>query len=321
MQIDGDAVLSFWSYYSYASDYDKSSVVLFDGSNEIELWTPDPSDVTSKWVNTVIDLSAYNGQTISLAFKYEGSNAHEWFVDDVQIAVPSNIILTNAGTDNAATIAANDGALANVTLSGRTLYKDGSWNTICLPFELTLAGSPLDGATAKTLTDAVVSGTTITLTFDDVTTLEAGKPYIIKWTKDDVNPTITDPVFLYVNIDATTNHTISPISDVKFIGYYDAFGITAADTDIYYMTENNDLKHTGVDRTLKACRAYFQFDSTTARSFVLNFGDDDVPTNISNLSEDLFGEGDWYTIDGLKVGDTPVKKGVYIKNGKKVVIK
>ena len=324
MQIDGDAVLSFWSYYSYASDYDKSSVVLFDGSNEIELWTPDASEVTSKWVKTNIDLSAYDGQTISLAFKYEGDNAHEWFVDDVQIAVPANIILTNAGTDNAATIATNDRALANVTLSGRTLYKDGSWNTICLPFELTLVGSPLDGATAKTLTDAVVSGTTITLTFGDaVTSLEAGKPYLIKWDKDDVNPTITDPVFPYVNIDATTDHTISPISDVKFIGYYDAFGITAADTDIYYMTGNNELKHTGVDRTLKACRAYFQFDDgNPARTFVLNFGDDDVPTTISNLSEEMFGEGDWYTPSGIKVGDSiPVKKGVYINNGKKVVVK
>ena len=29
-----------------------------------------------------------------------------------------------------------DAMSANVTLSGRTLYKDGSWNTLCLPFDV-----------------------------------------------------------------------------------------------------------------------------------------------------------------------------------------
>lgn len=31
---------------------------------------------------------------------------------------------------------------AEVALSGRTLYKDGSWNTLCLPFNVTLSGNP-----------------------------------------------------------------------------------------------------------------------------------------------------------------------------------
>jgi hypothetical protein len=33
----------------------------------------------------------------------------------------------------------------------------------------------------------------------------------------------------------------------------------------------------------------------------------------------MLGEGDWYTVSGMKV--TNLKKGVYINNGKKVVIK
>jgi hypothetical protein len=36
------------------------------------------------------------------------------------------------------------------------------------------------------------------------------------------------------------------------------FGNTYANTDIYYMTAGNTLRHTGVPRTLKACCAYFQ---------------------------------------------------------------
>ena len=103
--------------------------------------------------------------------------------------------------DNSTTINTADGFLANVTLSGRTLYKDGAWNTICLPFDVTIAGSPLAGATARPLTSASISGSTLTLTFGDaVTTLKAGTPYIIKWASGD---NIVSPVFSGVTIDKT----------------------------------------------------------------------------------------------------------------------
>ena len=41
------------------------------------------------------------------------------------------------------------GKPVNVTLRNRTLQKDGNWNTLCLPFNVTLTGSPLEGATLK----------------------------------------------------------------------------------------------------------------------------------------------------------------------------
>lgn len=231
------------------------------------------------------------------------------------------LTLGNAATDNSRLLSRYVGRLAHVTLADRTLFKDGNWNTICLPFDIDdLDNSTLANATAKTLSAASVSGTTINLTFDEYP-IYAGVPYLIKW---DGGSDISNPEFANVILSDAAGYALSYDNDqVKFIGYYDAFPITAADTDIYYMTGNNELKHTGVDRTLKACRAYFQFDDgNPARTFVLNFGDDDVPTTISNLSEEMFGEGDWYTPSGIKVGDSiPVKKGIYINNGKKVVVK
>ena len=46
---------------------------------------------------------------------------------------------------NEDTLDDNEGRTANVTITGRTLYKDGNWNTLCLPFSLTpvvLASTP-----------------------------------------------------------------------------------------------------------------------------------------------------------------------------------
>ena len=105
-------------------------------------------------------------------------------VDGTYYVAPATVSLANT-EDNSTTITGADGYVANVTLAARTLYKDGAWNTLCLPFDVTIAGSPLAGATARALTSASISGTTLTLTFGDaVTTLEAGTPYIIKWTAD-----------------------------------------------------------------------------------------------------------------------------------------
>lgn len=79
-----DVWLKFWSYNSYTDDYDKNSVILINGNEETELWSPE--SVSSSWTETAINLSEYKGQTIRLAFKYEGSNAHDWYLDDITVS-------------------------------------------------------------------------------------------------------------------------------------------------------------------------------------------------------------------------------------------
>ena len=80
-----------------------------------------------------------------------------------------------------------NGQTRNVTLSGRTIYSDGDWNTLCLPFNMSaeqIASSPLAGYTIKSLdgTQSNLDGNgTLTLSFNTATTIEAGRPYIVKW--------------------------------------------------------------------------------------------------------------------------------------------
>ena len=198
---------------------------------------------------------------------------------------------------------------------------------------------------AKTLTSATMTGTTVSLTFGEaVTTLQAGIPYIIKWAKaegydeaDAATRDITAPVFTDVTVISglPADRTITKADGhVKFIGYYDAFNINPTDNaDIYYMTAGNTLKHTGKTRTLKACRAYFQFSENivnSSRQFVLDFGDDST-TGVSEMrneegemrggNEEMRNGAEWYTLDGVKLDKRPTKKGVYIYHGKKIVIK
>lgn len=247
--------------------------------------------------------------------------------------LPLTIELANSATDNEKKIADASGSTADVTLTGRTLYKDDSWNTICLPFDLTLDGSPLAGATAKTLTAATMTGTHVDLTFgDDVTELVAGTPYIIKWADGE---DIYEPVFTGATLTAPTPQTIHYDGNrIQFIGYYDALDITAADEDIFYLTADNELQSTAIDRTLKACRAYFRFTPdegvpVKALTFSHNIGD--VLVGLTETKDDeQIGNVVTYNLAGQRVmgpqrlaqGDAShLKKGIYIRAGKKIVIR
>ena len=237
-------------------------------------------------------------------------------------------IIDNA--ENSKTIADYSGVTANVTLKDRTLNKGGVWNTLCLPFSLTqnqLANSPLSGATIKTLVDASVTGYHVELTFgDNLTSIEAGTPYIIKWEGGD---NISDIVFEDVVLETATeaDRTISLDNGrVKFIGYYDAFTIQKEENPtLYYLTANNQLNDTLKERMLNACRAYFLFAANVANQaldFTIDFGSGmDAIEEISNLETQNSSPQLWYTIDGQLLNGIPTAKGIYIHNGQKVVVK
>ena len=197
-------------------------------------------------------------------------------------------------------------------------------------------------APAKTVIGTTTSGNDLTINFgnpdsttEPVTVLKAGVPYIIKW--EATNTNIVEPVFTGVTVVSSTEaeRTVT-VADgqVKFVGYYDALSLDPAGSDdfaasivpsIYYMTASSTLKHTGVARTLRACRAYFQFtdEAAEAREIKLNFGEEETTgilstTNFTNYTNEA---GAWYTVDGVKLNGKPTRKGLYIFNGHKVVIK
>ena len=246
--------------------------------------------------------------------------------DVINFTTNSVLLLANDAANNSEAIstAATSGKKYDVTLTSRTLYKDGEWNTLCLPFDCTVAGSILDGAIVKTMTDASMSGSNVSITFNSgsVEIMEAGTPYLIKWASGD---NIVNPVFENVTISNTTGQTIeSTDGSTQFVGYYDAFN-TNGDPSIYYMTTGNELKYSTKNRNLKSCRAYFRFNTNTsnpqALAFKLDFGDG-VITDIDALDVErvTLSDGDViYDLSGRRVSKPT--HGLYIVNGKKVFIR
>lgn len=241
------------------------------------------------------------------------------YIQLVDDAVNSDAIATAASSDD----------MYEVKLDGRTLFKDGEWNTLCLPFNLTaeqLSASPLVGADIRTLTSASVTGHHVDLTFgSNESSLTAGTPYIVRWEADTKIPTIIDPVFRGVTLSDEKHDFVSADGHVNFIGYYDAFTILPSDDPlVYYLTTGNILKFTTKERLLKACRTYFTFtpsDGSSANDFTfdISFGGD--PNSIHTaITENDKTAGVWFDLSGRRLNGKPSQKGIYISDGQKVVI-
>lgn len=225
--------------------------------------------------------------------------------------------------DNQPLISCYNGMTVNsVTLQNRTLYKDGSWNTLCLPFGLTIEDSELDGATVKTLSSTSYADGTLRMDFEDATVIEAGKPYLVKW---DSGSDIENPKF----IDVTISESPVCISTdyVNFNGSFSPVILEAGDKSSLYLGASNNLYYPSADVTINACRAYFHLNdlkvgdkTNEVRKFVLDFNES---TGIENttFTSSADKSDNWYTLDGRKLIGKPTNQGIYIHNGRKLVIK
>ena len=228
------------------------------------------------------------------------------------------IVLANAA-DNSTTISGNTGSGKNVLLDSRTLLGNGDWNTLCLPFSVPASGngrSPIAGAVVKELTSAAINGTCLNLGFTEVTAIEAGKPYLVKWT---TGTNIVNPMFLNVNISITTPTPTSLLDgDVKFVGTFSPTPLMNNGTQLFLGSGNQIHYPSSSSYNINSCRAYFNVDWTIASGARLNMVIFEGETTGVREVKEVTGVKDdsCYDLLGRKVNGTRSKregkKGLYI---------
>lgn len=182
----GGAPMKVSFYYNNAVNYPAVFQVGYSSSKEASItWENQVTASSGEWTLYETTVPATT-QYVLILCRAEG---YMLYLDDFSFTGP--IVLAD-DADNATTIsdAASLGEPCNIRLGGRTLYTDGDWNTLTVPFAVDdFTGTPLEGATVMTLSSSAFSNGTLTLNFEDATEIEAGKPYIVKW-QDGVNVTI-----------------------------------------------------------------------------------------------------------------------------------
>lgn len=216
--------------------------------------------------------------------------------------------------NNAETISSNADKTVNVKLT-RTLKAD-VWNTFCVPFDVTVAGSPLEGATIKQIASVEEKTDCAVINFEDApATLEAGKAYLVRTATAIVNPT-----FNGVTVKNVTPANCSGNENYQLIGIYSPLNINASLYGKVFGINNQDkLAKVKKDTSIKGMRAYFLLPNS-ATAAKLNFGGELTGIDAVDNGEAVM-TGKVYNLNGQYVGNSleGLKKGVYVVNGKKVL--
>lgn len=192
------------------------------------------------------------------------------------------------------------------------------WNTFCVPF--TISADVIKekfGEGTQVCTFGSMEGTV--MNFAHSTSIEAGKPYIVKPTKEVVNPSFTG-----VNIEATAAKKVG--ADGYFMqGIYSVkTDLTTDGTNLFLGDGNKFYKPSGTTTAkMKGMRAYFivpqgtNFAALRANIDGATTAIDEFATVVEQPTDNRI-----YNLQGQFVGTSfEGLHGVYVQNGKKVLVK
>lgn len=276
-----------------------------------------------KWTDYTMEISGASEFTIT----FEGSEKlNRFFLDEVKVtkveeAVPVVITLDENG-DNIVEKAEN----VNVTLK-RTLYGDGGWNTLCVPFSLTAAQvTAAFGNDVELRKLSSIEGTTLKFVSTDIIT--AGEPCLIKVAKD--GSTYNFEGVATIAVANNKVYTFSKVSgDIQFLGIYSPMDVVTVNpagpsTGYYaFLGEGNKFFKAQAETKMKGFRAFFLVPNNVP-SNALKAVIDGTATGIEDLVIDgVKANGRVYNLNGQYVGNSlnGLQPGLYIQNGKKIVVK
>lgn len=210
----------------------------------------------------------------------------------------------------------------NATVTLNRPLVSGKWNTLCLPFALDknqIAEKFGEGTKVAELDYEKTTGTTVA--FKEAATMQAATPYLIMPTE-----AATKLTFENVAIAKTEPDYSFGDNNVEFKGVYSKTDISA-DSDIEdggfaaFLGKDNTLHKPTAGTMLRGFRAFFVVPAELANTPV-NVAIDGVVTSLKNI--DAAGQdadAPVYNLQGQRVDGKTLVRGIYVKAGKKFVVK
>ena len=189
------------------------------------------------------------------------------------------------------------------------------WNAVCLPFDVAADNPLLDGAEIAQLDRDVNVNGNVELIFTTTDHIEANTPYLIYFPQ----AVAANQVFEYVNFIPQEVKVTGTTFD--FMGTYTKSPVVNAGD---YVISGGKLDKASTDITLKGTRTYFKLKSPDAVRSVSMSIDSEYVTGIDASLNDK-GEmrnEKFYDLQGRKVSKAEGlrSKGLYIQNGKKIIV-
>ncbi|MEE1413862.1 MAG: PCMD domain-containing protein [Prevotellamassilia sp.] len=250
----------------------------------------------------------YDPATCILTIKVEANdisvNAKNYTIYKVQFKKPITI------SDDQNVITTKDD---NAKVIMTRTFKKG-WNTICLPFSTT--AEALGAANVQELTDC----TNDLINFKRVEgNMQWNTPYLIYFNEEKAF-TSEDPFIFAGQVASSGQSTGVTFSPVTMRGNYK---VNFSMKGCYGVVDQDGVQRImsgGEGATLGPCRAYFQTSKAGANGMLINFDGQTTGITAAELNaEGAAEDAPIYNLQGVRVNH--LTKGVYIKGGKKIIVK
>ncbi len=298
--------------YEIARDMKKSVTATLDNvilgeSNKVLIKKEDNSNYTAITPTIVVkDVLNNANTTLTEGTQYEltitnsDNNVVEKFTEPGEYTIS---ILGKGGYNGSLTYTVNVIESYEVTIPAGefiTYYRDDA--------NMTLEAEESD-VKLYTITDIDLSNAQATAT--ELTVVGSETPMLV------YNSSEADKTIRLIKTDAeATSATV----DNCFKGTMTAKTFEDTTTKDYFACTGKAFAKVNTDGTIAAHRCWLEIAAAGTRSLTVVF--DENPTGIDALNSDkLDSNGDWYDLLGRKLQGKPTQKGLFIKNGKKVVIK
>ena len=226
-------------------------------------------------------------------------------------------LVTLSNGDNEEPLSEYDGMTVDVELEEYTCQPE-KWYSLCVPFDISaeqLKEAFGDDVDIQEMTGCAwnASEQILDMNFNKVTEVLAGRPYLLR-----VAGAVDAPQFDGVTINSDDPLTLN-FGNCTMTGVLNATPLPLGDKS-YLFIINNKFYYPATTNPLPAMRCYFHLlgDAAQANSIALNM-EDDADGIVSVISDSAADSRVYYSVQG--VSTTRPTHGIYINNGKKVVIK
>lgn len=259
------------------------------------------------------------GSAKEVVFKNTDQARATKIIVTVEVPKAKNYTLDETKTDNIIETYEN----ANVTLQ-RTL-EASHWNSFCVPFALDKDQVTQyfgEGTQLRTYEGRCENNIVY---FATVANIEAGKPYIMKPGNAVVkNPTFEGVSMVATGLDTNGNpQAVGDASTVQMKGIYNHVTLVQDKTNIYIGAGNKFYYPADAEACqMNGLRAYFIVpEGTDIKKLRANL--DGATTSLGEIFDTEESNTPVYNLQGQCVGNSlsTLKSGIYVQNGKKVVVK
>ena len=263
--------------------------------------------------------ASWTGSAQSVTFTTTQQTHATQIIVTVEVPKAKNYTLDETKTDNVIETYEN----ANVTLQ-RTL-EASHWNSFCVPFALDKDQVTQyfgEGTQLRTYEGRCENNIVYFATVDNI---DAGKPYIMKPGNAVVkNPTFEGVSMVATGLDENGNpQAVGDASTVQMKGIYNHVTLVQDKTNIYIGAGNKFYYPADAEACqMNGLRAYFIVpEGTDIKKLRANL--DGATTSLGEIFDTEESNTPVYNLQGQCVGNSlsTLKSGIYVQNGKKVVVK